>query len=380
MSTSFDTIVIGLGAMGSATCFHLARRGARVLGLDAYTPGHTNGSSHGQSRIIRKAYLEGSGYVPLVLRAYELWDELAHESGKRLFTTTGGLMIGQPESEAVAGALFSAKAHGLPFEYLNAVEVTKRFPGFRPAETMMAVYEPEAGSLNPERCISAHLSLAQAAGATLRHAEPVRSWSFGGGGVRVETDQGVYAGDRVVITAGPWASGLLSQLDLPLVVWRTFVTHFEPLVPAAYAPGACPVYIWEVPEGTYYGFPALPGQGVKVGRHDTGEVTTPATIRRETDDADVAVLRAFLDRYMPGASGAVRQSLTCMYTNTPDRHFLIDHHPESDRVVYACGFSGHGFKFSSVVGEVMADLATLGTTDHDIAFLSAQRFASLTRG
>lgn len=372
----FDVIVVGLGAMGSATSYHLAKAGHKVLGLDANPPRHAQGSSHGQSRIIRKAYLEGSGYVPLVLRAYDLWRELEAEAGQPLLTTPGGIMLGDPSSVTVAGALESARGHGLPHEYLDAAEITHRFPGLRPTADLTAVYEPDAGSLNAEECVAAQLSLAASRGASIHYEEPVASWSFSGDGVRVTTGRSTYEADRLVLSPGPWAPWLLRDLNLPLVVWRTFVSHFEPIDHAAYVPPACPVYIWEVPEGTYYGFPELPGQGVKLGRHDTGEVTTADTIRREVTEDDTSMLRTFVDRYMPLASGPISRTVTCMYTNTPDRHFLIDAHPESDRVVYACGFSGHGFKFASAIGEALAELATSGSSTLDVSFLSNSRFTN----
>jgi sarcosine oxidase len=374
MSSAYDAIVLGLGAMGSATAYHLARRGTRVLGLDAHPRGHTQGSSHGRSRIIREAYFEAPEYVPLVQRAYHLWRELEAESGQVLLTLTGGLNLGAPESELVTGALASARQHQLPYEYLNAAEITARFPGFRPPEDAVAVYEPNAGILAPEACVGAHLDLAMRHGAVLQFNEPVRHWSADGAGVRVDTAQGTYQAARLVIAAGPWSAAVLADLGLPLTVQRIVNVHFAPAEPDRFAPDRCPIYILSAPEGEYYGFPALPGQGVKFGRHDTGEVCTPATIRRTVDEGEVAALRAVLDRYLPGAGGDALWTLTCMYTNTPDRHFILDRHPAHDQVVYSCGFSGHGFKFSSVIGEVLADLALDGATKHPIGFLSAARF------
>ena len=374
MSSAYDAIVLGLGAMGSATAYHLARRGTRVLGLDAYPRGHTQGSSHGRSRIIREAYFEAPEYVPLVQRAYHLWRELEAECGQALLTLTGGLNLGAPESELVTGALASARQHQLPYEYLNAAEITARFPGFRPPEDAVAVYEPNAGILAPEACVGAHLDLAMRHGAVLQFNEPVRHWSADGAGVRVDTAQGTYQAARLVIAAGPWSAAVLAGLGLPLTVQRIVNVHFAPAEPDRFAPGRCPIYILSVLEGEYYGFPALPGQGVKFGRHDTGEVCTPATIRRMVDEGEVAALRAVLDRYLPGAGGDALWTLTCMYTNTPDRHFILDRHPAHEQVVYGCGFSGHGFKFSSVIGEILADLALDGATKHPIGFLSATRF------
>ncbi|HEV8638249.1 MAG TPA: N-methyl-L-tryptophan oxidase [Chloroflexota bacterium] len=372
--SGYDAIVVGLGAMGSAAAYHLARRGHRVLGLDAHERGHALGSSHGRSRIIREAYYEAPEYVPLVRRAYALWRELEAEAGRALLRITGGLTVGPGESELVAGALASARRHDLPYERLTAADVNARFPGFRLTEDLVAVFEPNAGILAPEACVGAHLDLAARHGAVLRHGEGVRGWAADGGGVRVETEAASYAAERLVITAGPWASEVLGDLRLPLAVQRVVNVHFEPIDPEPFGADRCPVYLWLVPEGQYYGFPALPGQGVKFGRHDAGEVCTPRTIRRQVDPAEVEALRAVLNRYMPGAGGAVKWTLTCMYTNTPDRHFVIDRHPGQANVAIGCGFSGHGFKFASAVGEVLADLAAGREPRHSIAFLSSGRF------
>jgi sarcosine oxidase len=371
---SHDAIVIGLGAMGSATCAHLARRGHRVLGLDTFGRGHNHGSSHGTSRIIREAYLEAPEYVPLVQRAYVLWRELEAESERSLLTVTGGLCLGRPDGSFVSGVLRSAAEHQLPHESLSAAEVAARFPAFRIPEDYMAVYEPRAGFLQPEACIAAHLDSALRHGADLRHHEPVLRWALDGEGVRVETEQDVYRAERLVITAGPWASELLEDLALPLTVRRVVNVHFQPAEPERFSPERCPVHIWQLPEGEFYGFPNLEGQGIKFGRHDGNEPSTPRTIRRAVDEGEIAMLRGVLDRYMPAATGPVLRTLTCMYTMTPDQHFILDLHPGSPRVVFGCGFSGHGFKFAAVIGEILADLALTGRTAHDIGFLSARRF------
>lgn len=374
MSAGYDAIVLGLGAMGSATAYQLARRGRHVLGLDAHARGHAEGSSHGRSRIIREAYFEAPEYVPLVQHAYHLWRQLEGEAARTLLTITGGLSLGRPASAMVVGAVASARRHQLPYEYLASDEVRARFPGFQPPEEFVGVYEPNAGILDPEACVAAHLDLAARHGATLRHGEAVSRWSADGAGVRVETAGAVYHAERLVIAAGPWAAEHLTGLDLPLQVQRVVNVHFLPARPEHFAPTRCPIYLWDVPEGDYYGFPNLPGQGVKFGRHDVGEHCTARTVRRVVDPAEIAALRAVLDRYMPGAAGEVLWTLTCLYTNTPDRHFIIDRHPDHPQVVYGAGFSGHGFKFSSALGEVLADLATTGATRYPIDFLAARRF------
>jgi sarcosine oxidase len=374
MSGGYDAIVVGLGGMGSAAAYHLARRGRRVLGLDAFPAGHKQGASHGQTRIIREAYAEAPDYVPIVQRAYALWRELEAESGEALLRITGGLTIGPAGNASVTGVIASAERFGLPYELLGPGEVAARFPGFRLTDDLVAVHQPNSGFLRPEACTAAHLALAARHGADLRHAEPARRWTADGAGVVVETNAGVYRADRLVITAGPWAGQVLRDLGLPLTVTRMYNVHFEPSNPDRFAPDRCPIYGWKLPEGEYYGLPALPDQGVKFGRHDGGEVCTPETARREVTEAEVEALRAVLDRHMPGAAGRVLWTLTCLYTLTPDHHFILDRHPAHPNVAYGCGFSGHGFKFAAVIGEIMADLALEGSTRHPIGFLGAARF------
>lgn len=378
-SERYDAIVLGLGGMGSAAAYHLARQGARVLGLDQYPPCHDQGSSHGRTRIIREAYYEAPEYVPLVRRATALWRELEEAAERPLLTVTGGLNLGRPETELVAGSLRSARAHGVPHEYLSAEALRARFPMLRVPDAAAAVYEPGAGLLDPEACVRAHLDLAARHGATLRHGERARSWSADGAGVRVETDERTYRAERLVIAAGPWSPAVLRDLDLPLAVWRILHVHFEPDHPTRFAPPACPFVLWEDAEGIYSAFPALPGQGVKFGRHDIGEPCTPETIRRSVAPEEVETLRARLNAYLPGAGGGVMWTLTCMYTMTPDHHFVVDRHPAHPQVAYACGFSGHGYKFASVIGEILADLALRGATRHPIGFLSASRFQPADR-
>lgn len=373
---SHDVIVIGLGGMGSAAAYHLSRRGQRVLGLDAHLPGHTHGSSHGKTRIIREAYAEAPDYVPLVQRAYQLWRELEAASGQSLLRIVGGLTIGPAGNRSVTGVLESARRFNLPSELLTPAEVAQRFPGFRLTDELMAVYQPNSGFVYPEECTAAHQRLASQHGATLRHGEPVTSWSADGAGVLVETAQDRYRAERLIVTAGPWASRLLADLGLPLTVSRMYNVHFEPTEPARFAPECCPIYGWKVAEGEYYGLPALPDQGIKFGRHDGGEICTPETKRGTVDQAEIMALRTILDRYMPGAAGAVKWTLTCLYTLTPDHHFILDRHPLHPQVTYGTGFSGHGFKFASVIGEILADLAVSGEAALPIDFLSAARFGS----
>ncbi len=371
-----DVIVLGLGGMGSAAAAHLASRGVSVIGLEQFDANHANGSSHGETRIIRKAYFESPDYVPLLERAYELWNDLEQASGQDLLTINGGLNIGTIESGFVAGSTQSAREYGLNVEELDAASVRERFPGFQLPDGLVALFDPSAGFLRPERCVAAHLDLARRHGADLRFSTRVSGWSATDGHVEVQTSSSTISADRLIIAAGPWSQTIITGWSAPLEVWRIVNVHFDSTEPERFAPERCPVFLIEVPEGHYYGFPALPDQGVKIGRHDVGQVCTADTIDRSVDQHEIDMLRQVLNTYMPGASGPVMRTLTCMYTNTPDTHFVIDKHPEFSNVVLACGFSGHGFKFASAVGETLADLALTGSSRFDLEFLSAGRFGA----
>ena len=367
MPESYDVIVIGLGAMGSAAAFHLARRGRSVLGLDRYTPPHAFGSSHGRTRIIREAYFEHPVYVPLVQRAYELWADLERASGHDLLQITGGLMIGRPDGVLVGGARRSAEQHRLRHELLTAAEVRRRFPALRPADDMVAVWEPRAGILVPEACIAAHLALAFAQGATLRYDEPIVSWQSEGRGVRVTTARGEYRGRALLLTAGAWIRSVVPQLNLPFVVERQVLFWFKPRAHAAmFAPARCPIHLWETsPQEFFYGFPDL-GDGVKIAGHHAGETTDPDHLRRFVADEETAAIRVFIDGFVPDANGTLNSTAVCMYTNTPDQHFWIDRHPGCGEVLIASACSGHGFKFSTVIGEALAQLLIDGTSRFDL--------------
>ncbi len=385
MSLTYDVIILGLGGMGSAAAYHLARRGRRVLGLERYTAAHDQGSSHGQSRIIRQAYFEDPAYVPLLLRAYELWESLARETGRDLLTITGGLMIGAPDSAVVSGSLRSAQEHGLPHEVLDATELRRRYPPFTPAPNLVALSEARAGFLRPEDCVRAHLDGAAQHGADLRFETPVLAWDAApsGDGVRVRTDRGVYEAGRLVIAPGAWAPQLLADLGLPLRVERRVMAWFDPVGGVApFAVGHFPIYIWQTEDGvSFYGFPAHDGPrgGVKVAFHNlpwTDASCTPDTVDRAVHPDEIERLRATLRPRLPSLSGPLLAAKTCLYTLTPDEHFVITAHPAQPQVALAAGFSGHGFKFASVVGEILADLATTGATRHPIQLFGLQRLTT----
>jgi sarcosine oxidase len=377
----YDVIVAGLGGMGSATAYHLAGRGRRVLGLERYSPAHDKGSSHGQSRIIRQAYFEDPSYVPLLLRAYELWEHLERETGVDLMTLTGGLMIGPPESRPFAGSKATADEYGLPYEVLDAAELKRRYPVFEPTENTIALFEEKAGFIRPEAAVKAHLNRAEVMGADLRFGEEILTWEPTVSGVRVETASGVYEAERLVVTAGAWAPKLLADLGLPLEVTRQILFWFDPVGGVGpFLSDRFPIFIWEPEDGnSFYSIPAHDGPdgGVKVAffRAD-GTPADPDTIDREVHDREVVFIQSYLEKYVPALDGELLYAKTCMYTNTPDEHFVISAHPEHPQVAIAAGFSGHGFKFCGVVGEILADLVTDGETDHPIDLFSPSRLTT----
>ncbi|MFC4563953.1 N-methyl-L-tryptophan oxidase [Nocardiopsis mangrovi] len=384
MATSYDVAVIGLGGMGSAAARHLAARGRRVLGLERFGPAHDRGSSHGGSRIIRQAYFEHPDYVPLLLRSYELWEELCRDSGADLMTTTGGLMLGRPESRTVAGSRESAEKWGLPYEMLDAGDIRRRFPTFAPADDEVALYEARAGFVRPEATVDAHLRLAARDGADLRFGEPVLSWAPlpGGEGVRVVTGAGTYTAGHAVVCPGAWAPELLAGLGVPFTVERQVQYWFAPRGGTApFRPGRHPVYVWEDAGGTQvYGFPAYEGEGdgVKTAFFRRGTAASPDSLDREVHPGEIADIAAHLAARVPDLPGRFLRGAACMYTTTPDEHFVIAAHPGHPQATVACGFSGHGFKFTPVVGEILADLATTGATRHPIGLFDPRR--ALTGG
>ena len=380
MASAYDVIVVGLGGMGSAAAYQLARRGVRVLGLERHTAAHAQGSSHGKSRIIRQAYFEDPAYVPLLLRAYELWEQLERESHQKLLHITGGLMLGPPTSRTVAGARRSAEQHGLAHEMLDAAEIQRRFPVMRPAPDTIALYEAKGGFLHPEASVAAHLRTAEQYGAELHFNEQVLSWEAAPSGTRVHvtTERGSYEAGRLVIAPGAWAPQLLGDLRLPLVVERNLLYWFEPLGGRApFMAGRFPIYIWEVDEHTqFYGFPAQDGApgGVKAALFRAGVHCTPETIDRTVHPHEVLRLRECLAAHIPDLNGPLIDGVACMYTTAPDEHFILGLHPQHANVVVASPCSGHGYKFASVIGEILADLAIEGRTRHSIGLFDVRRF------
>jgi len=373
----YNAIVLGLGAMGSATLCQLALRGWRVLGLEQFSEGHSLGSSHGDSRIIRETYFEHPLYVPLVQRAHDLWLELEERSGEALMTINGGLMIGPPDGAVVLGTLRSATEYRLPHELLTPAETLERFPAFRLGDGLVAVLDPRAGYLDADECNKAHIDVARNAGAEARFNEPVMEWMPDGEGVRVKTSTGNCLADRLVIAGGAWNAELLGELELPLTIERQSVFWLEPEVKAEqYNTAQFPIYAYEYKPGSIcYGFPRLP-RGVKASVMHDGEIADhPDSVRRTIEESEVEPLRNALRPVLPGlAEATVRESGVCIFTNTPDHDFIVDFHPDYPQVLVSSACSGHGFKFASALGEVHADLLTTGSSRFDLSAFRINRW------
>jgi sarcosine oxidase len=368
----YDAVVVGVGGMGSAALYHLARRGKRALGLERFDVLHERGSSHGLTRIIRLAYFEHSDYVPLLRRAYELWRELESEAGEQLLTLTGIIEGGDSIAE---GVLRSCADHALPHEVLSGTEVGRRFPAFRLPPELEVVYQADGGFLVPERCVVSHVAGALASGAELRARERVLEWDATVNGVRVRTDRGTVEAERLVVTAGAWSNDVARLPAGSVRAVRQVLAWFQPTRPELFTPERMPVFNLILDGDHFYGFPPYAIPGVKLGRYERqGESGDPDSISREPTIDDEARLRELARSYLPDADGPTVALKTCLFELSPDEHFLVDLHPESENVVVAAGFSGHGFKFCSVIGEILADLALDGSTEHDIGLFRLNRF------
>jgi len=371
---TYDVIVLGTGGVGSAAVLQLARRGLRVLGLDRFPGGHDRGSSHGETRIIRKAYFEHPDYVPLVQRAYELWRELEAASGQQLLFEVGLIEIGPANGIVIPGILQCAAEYDLDVSMLDATDVAHRHLGFVISPDAQAVYEREGGYLLVEPCVLAHLETAKAAGAELRTDQAVVSWTQENGGITVQTETDTWRADKLVITAGAWAKSLLADLNIPLRIVRKHVHWYRCDRPVYRQDRGCPVFFYEVDHSYFYGFPQMDTRGVKVSEHSGGTVIEdPLTDDKSIELADQERVEQFLLRHLPGVSSQPTDHGVCYYTVSPDEHFIVDRHPLYDRVSFAAGLSGHGFKFTGVLGELLADLTCDGTTSLPIAFMRCDR-------
>lgn len=389
--TQYDAIVVGLGATGSAALHQLARRGLRVLGIDRYAPPHTHGSSHGDTRVTRLAIGEGAHYTPLARRSHEIWREMERETGAELMTTTGGLIISSTASKSsihVEGffdnTIAAARQHGIMHELLDAAEIRRRFPAFAVRDDEVGYFEPDAGFLRPEACVKANLDLAEKHGAEVHRNETVERFDAASSAVTVLTDADNYSAAKIILAAGPWLPELLDPAHTtPFKVYRQVLTWFDVNDSfAQFEVGRFPIFIWELQElgQGIYGFPAIDGQsgGVKVATEQYAATTTPDAVARDISEQEItAMFETYVAPHFPALSPKCVRTMTCLYTVTPDAGFVIDTHPESERVIIASPCSGHGFKHSAALGEVLADLVVRGHTDFDLSAFRLSRFGDL---
>lgn len=375
MNAAYDVIVLGVGAMGSATCHQLASRGARVLGLEQFPLVHDRGSSHGETRIIRQAYFEHPDYVPLLLRTYTHWERLEQAADEKLFHQVGLVLSGPAEGETIAGARLSARLHGLPIENLTPDEANRRWPALSFSADHDVVFEPAAGFLRVEACVQQQINQAVSLGAEIRANERVVTWTSDGTSVTVRTEHDEFTAGALVISAGPWAARVMQELGLPLNVVRKFVGWFPARDRQAIRESQIPTYYYELPHGSFYGFPSIDGVSVKMAEHSGGQpVVDPDNVDREMHPDDITRLAGFLQAHLPGLVATPTKHAVCLYTLTPDQHFIVDTHPQWKNVAIVAGFSGHGFKFAPVIGEAMADLTLNRSTRLPIEFLRLNRF------
>lgn len=371
----YDVIVVGVGGMGSAATYHLAKRGCDVLGLEQFDIPHQRGSNHGVTRIIRKAYSEDPAYVPLLHRAYDLWGTLQEESGRQLLHPHGSIAAGRPDEKNFNGAIEACEEHDLPYEVLTSDELSARFPGYQLPDEFNAVYQPDGGFLASDDCLIAHVEEAFNNGGEIHARERVLDWDVTSTGVRVESDDDRYTADRLVISAGPWAQELVEGLQGSATPERQVLAWLQPERPSHFTPENFPIFTATLDDEPFYGFPTFEVPGFKIGRHHhLQQDTTPDTLDDTPRPKDEQLLRSVAEEYFPTGAGPTMRLATCMYTNSPDQQFIIDTHPKHPEVVIAAGFSGHGYKFCSVVGEILADLTVHGETDHPIDLF---RFARL---
>ncbi len=372
---AYDAIVVGVGGVGSAALFHLAARGASVLGIDRFPVGHDRGSSHGETRIIRQAYLENPNYVPLAQRSYELWKELESDCGTQLFVPAGLVYVGNEGGSVLQGVSKAAAKYSINIEELNAADVRRRFPGLHVDDQQTALFEPEAGFLHVEACVNAHVEAARARGAELAIGESVESWAVEGDWVTVSTTARHFKAKSLVVAAGAWSSQVLHDLRIPLEVQRKPLLWYETKNPLHASAAGMPAFCYEIDEHFFYGFPSTDAATIKLAEH-TGvdPVDDPLAVDRQLRASDREPVEEFASRYLPGVTKQLRNFSICLYTTSPDTDFIVDRHPTSRRIAFAAGLSGHGFKFTPALGEALAELASDGSPPQGFDFLAARRF------
>ena len=383
----YDVIVVGLGAMGSAALYQLSGKGKKVLGIDQFEPPHQFGSTHGGSRIIRQAYYEGEEYIPILKASYDLWRKIENDSQSRFFEIIGGLMIGNRHNSIVDKSEISAKAYDIPYEIFDGGELKKRYPMFSPDGDTWALLDKLAGYVEPERGIKNQLELATKNNAKINLNELVEFWDAENyqQGIRVKTNKGDYITEKLIVTTGPWAKGMMQELGIILKPERLVQFWMNPVKnKTSFLPENFPIFLWNVEKNLdIYGFPAKDGieNGCKVAfypheDHPIRQFCTPYNIDRKVHQEDVELIKSYFEKYVPDLNGECLKTSVCMHTESPDLHPIIDFHPDYPQVCIANGFSGHGFKFSNIAGQILAELVYEGKSTFDISLFKADRFSS----
>lgn len=381
-SNHYDVIVAGVGTMGAPACWYLARNGYKVLGLEQFDIAHEHGSHSGQSRIIRKAYYEHSNYVALLDRAYDNWKTIEQETGAKLYYETGLLYFGEPSSVLIKGTRETAQQYHIPLDVLDAKEAATRFPATKFQPHHQVLFEPQAGFVTPEKAIAVYTEDAIANGADIRAREKLTHWRQSANNIEAKTDKASYTADKIIFTTGAWTKKVITSIPTALTVTRQLIVWMRPTDWNKFKLGNFSCWFLNEDDGNlFYGFPILPPNafggpiGLKLAHHKPGDMSDPDNVNRSFQPGEEQVLINVLNKYFPGAAQNVLTLKTCLYNNSADADFIIDFLPESDsRVALATGFSGHGFKFASVVGEIVADLAIKGKTEMPIDFLKFNRF------
>ena len=377
MALTFDVAIIGAGSMGSAAAYHFSRRGCKVIAFEQFGIVHELGSHSGATRIIRHAYFESPDYVPLVVRSDELWCELESLNGRQVLVRTGGIDAGPGDSILVRGALHASRTYHLPHEVLSSAEIMKRWPQFHFPQDWEACFDPKMGFLLVDACIKGHVDAARRHGAVIREYEPVLSFEPSAKKIRIKTNQDTYEAGKLVVCAGAWASKILADLSLPLTVKRKTLSWFRTSNPKHYGPDTFPIFLAQTGPGVFYGFPLYGHPGLKIANHHSGgPPENPDHVDRIFHEEDASDLRLFVREHLPGVTPELLDGKVCLYTLTPDEDFIIDFHPDQNNIVMAAGFSGHGFKFAPVVGEILADLCLEGSTAHPIQRFRIARFSA----
>ena len=370
----YDVIIIGLGAMGSAASYYLSKNGVKVLGLDTYEPPHKLGSSHGHTRVIREAYHEGTSYVPIVKKAYELWNELDHEIEDKLILEYGGMYLGD-DGKYLSDAKKSAKKYDIPIKEFSSKEIKEKYNILNPPNNFKGLLENRSGAVFPEKAISNFLSKSINNGSSHNYNEKVIVWEKQSKFYKVETDKNNYFAEKLIFSSGAWIKNLVPSLKLPVKIERQVLFWFDPIKDKdKFHYSNMPNTGWDLDNGMeFYTQPNIENKGFKVAMHHNGKFISENDLNRESNADDLSIVKNFLEEYIPLANGKLIDSRVCVYTNTPDLDFIIDFYPNDENIIICSPCSGHGFKFTPAIGEICSELVINNAANYDLSEFSIKR-------